>query len=630
MSPRLKLLLGIAFVATVVAAFYLYGRRLRRERLVEGRSPIAKKAGSLPEIKRIPDPVIILLLDVSSSLIGQDGNDPHNRERAATEAFLRVLHHFSSPGMNGFSPQVGIVTFGARPQWITLKGKRIWQLRNKADLGLAMAGVDIGLGTTNENDRRRGTYTDFNGALHEALGALKEMESSGPALVMMMTDGDHRPYPGNPWNYAKDKFPFDLSVFFSEEKATTLEAIESIKNRIPESLRDDYVELLQRMRSLDFKQVEPLEYLLRLAAEAEQRDEGEPPQGRQDGSVDSIFGRAATEVRTSAVRKIVQQSKKETTLKEATARLLEFYIPEIAKLASFRMIGLSGGTPRQSMRNDLEKMIKTSGEPPSALRWCDDAGLLQEFLAIFQEWLVLLEQKQPADEIIGVGGKVQSLAVAVQVPGETGTTVRLIGPKGEASEPTAVEAGLNLFLVRQPVAGKYRLETDSVPLTGTVRVLMQTDPLFHAFSLSDQARLGGEPPAARITAFSTETGLRVELHKEFADPILDLVGDLLDESGTSLRTVRWQPRKNSDDKVIDYELTRDFWTPQLASRPGRYVIRTKLQGLKYQEGGKPVTPRTLEFAFTVEPTVVFTAHDAEGFEHKKFDFPPRSLHLNGD
>jgi len=148
--------------------------------------------------------------------------------------------------------------------------------------------------------------------------------------------------------------------------------------------------------------------------------------------------------------------------------------------------------------------------------------------------------------------------------------------------------------------------------------------------LSEQARLGEGSPTARIAAFETETRTRVELHEEFADPIPNLEGDLVDESGTSLRAVQWRPRKNSADKVVDYEVTQDFWTPQFARCPGRYVIRTKLQGLKYQESGEPVTPQTLEFVFTIEPAVVVSARDAEGFEHSKFDFPPRGLRLKAD
>jgi len=631
MSPRLKVVLGIVFVVAVVAVFYLCGRRLRQERVEAGRINAPDETPALPEITDIPDPIILLLLDVSNSLPA--GTDPQNRERAATETFLHVVHHFSSSKESGFSPRVGIVAFGARPRWIELDGQRIWRLRNRADLTRVIDEVGRELGTTDEDDRRRGTYTDFNGALHEALGELEGMDASGPALAMMMTDGQHIPYPGNVWNYADAKPPFDHAAFCSDEKAETLRAVESVKSDVPAPL---YNELLQRMQSLVYEEHEPVEYLKRLTAEIKRT-----PLGKQIGQDYSAFRLVVNSVDKSAVRKIVQRPRAKAALEQANARLLGWYVPQVAKRVGFRVIGLSPLTLQEvaalpseakerSMRTDLERMIEESGEPPSALRWCNDAGLLGEFLAIFQEWLVLLEQTQPVGEPIGVGGKVQSLAVAVEVPGETGTTVRLIDPKGGASEPTAMEAGLSLFLVRQPDAGNYRLEADSGVLTGTVKVLMQTDPLFQVVALSEQARLGEGSPTARIAAFETETRTRVELHEEFADPIPNLEGDLVDESGTSLRAVQWRPRKNSADKVVDYEVTQDFWTPQFARCPGRYVIRTKLQGLKYQESGEPVTPQTLEFVFTIEPAVVVSARDAEGFEHSKFDFPPRGLRLKAD
>lgn len=631
MSPRLKLLLGFAFVVAVVSAFYWYGVRLRQERAEATRVSKPDKTSALPEVTDIPDPIILLLLDVSNSLPA--GNDTQNRERTATETFLRVVHHFSSPKESGFSPRVGIVAFGARPRWIERDGNRIWQLRSREDLTRIIDEVGRELGTTGDGDRRRGTYTDFNGALHEALGELQKMETSVPALVMMMTDGQHIPYPGNVWNYADATPPFDHGAFCSEEKSEALRAMDSVKSAVPASLYD---ELLKRMQSLAYEEHEPVEYLKRLAAET-----GRTPLGNQIAQDYAAYQLLVNSVGKSAVPKRIQRNQAKTALQHGNARLLDWYVPQVAKCASFRVIGLSPLTLQEvdalppeakerSMRIDLERMIHKSGETRSALRWCNDAGLLREFLAIFQEWLVLLEQSASASEPIRIGGKVQSLAVVVEVPSETGSSVRLIDPKGKSSEPTATEAGLSLFLVRQPDAGEYRLGADSRTLSGMVKVLIQTEPLFRVDVSSNRTRLGEGSPAARIAAFETETRSRVDLHEEFADPIPDLEGELVDESGTSLRPVRWQPRKNSADKVVDYELAQDFWAPQFARCPGRYVIRTKLQGLKYQESGEPVTPQTLEFAFTIEPTVVVSARDADGFEHSKFDFPPRGLRLKAD
>src|ERR1051325_1872272 len=330
MLPRTKVLLAGAVSIMVVGLFYMWGMRQRSQNLAQGRIESSMTHTTAEEAVLV-EPLILLLLDTSASLPrGQTrpGNDPDNREFEATQLLLRLGYHFSS-GESGFAPRMGIITFGASPHWLTVDGQRVWQLRTPAPLQKALTELERVMGGAGENDCRRGTYTDFNGAILEAKNALVAGKERISPLVMMMTDGEHRPYPAHPWNYGANR-PFDLEKYHKEISAETLRSLKMVESVLPGPLHGLIV---NRMASLDYGKEEPVEYISGLplvdsevAAQLERDD-----------------NRTSFQYAIDAVREVrfKQSEYFDIGLREANRQLLQVNLPELAKRATVQIVGLS-------------------------------------------------------------------------------------------------------------------------------------------------------------------------------------------------------------------------------------------------------------------------------------------------
>ena len=632
MTFRAKILLSlIAVAASILVLFQLY-RSHQAAELARGRILADDPEQKQREIKRLPEPVILLVLDTSSSLRSQGrraGNDPENREVEAVEALLRLAHHFSSPKEGGFAPRIGVLTFGASPKWLKINETCIWEVRTAESLEIAIDKLYGVTGGKDDEDRRHGSYTDFNGALLATLEVLEGLPPNARPMVLMMTDGQFSPYAGHSWNYGETA-PFDLKDLHAELRDKTLRCLDRVRSQLPQSL---YESLTRRMRDLDYEKEEPYEYIQQLPILDEEFARELAAPGARDAfqyAVSTVLGAFLHEEKWS-----------EDAQREGEVQLFQRYLPQLGQRVALEVIGLSPLTfqqiedlppdrPPRRMLDDLQRMATAAGSDRSRLRWCSDAGLLREFLGVFEQWLRLLRRETTLadNDVFEIGGHVESLALYIEARPENGGSVAVVGPGNIPFPPMFSRSGKHLFLIKQPRPGKYHITGEASKLEGEVLGLIQTNPLFEMVATSDRVRLGSPPPSPRIVAFSTESGNRVPLQQVFAKVPSVLNGQLLSADGQLMRTISFTPQSADSNTISDFRLNLDFWTGEIVSRPGRYRVEAEVKGLEYRDGSS-VTPQGLSFEFENEPGMRITVHDAEGYQRRDLGFPWRWVHLVG-
>ena len=600
----------------IVGAGFWYGHWQREQHLLSGRiADVWPEADADPN--QVPRPLIMLLLDVSGSLPNR--NDPENRESLATKTLLRLVHHFTLEG--NFSPRVGIVTFGASASWLEVDGRRIWSLESADSLDAAISSLDATLGGVGAQDRRAGTYTDYNGALELALEELKALDDENSPLVVMMTDGGHTPWPGHQWNHDKQS-KFDIDGFRKLIRSKALAAIDTYLEDSPQ-LRSL---LRKRVESQSFDATEPHEFLSKL---------NHLDQELIELLRNSVPMQASFKLIQSAFRQEVVVDRDVSdiamTLDEANARLRDELIPRLSESAELQIVGLNS-KPLESIRNlqdgdpadfnmlqDLEKLIEVAGSRPATLHWSDDAGLTDKFVGIFEGWLRLLTRNVAIADSpqIEIRGGISSLAILV----DAAQPFQVLDPDNVPLTPSSFVDRLFLVEKHHLKQGNYSVSGSD----GTARILMQAEPLFLMIPESEVVQPGGRPPFARIVAYSITNGRKVPLHKLFTQVPEQLTSIVSGTSPAESPALRWVLTRDDDRKPLHYSIDAASWPVSIWMHPGRYTADVKIDGFVHLDGTR-ITPRSSQFTFEIRPGVVITVRDAESHEQQMLNFAPRIIH----
>ncbi len=643
MNARLWTLCSLIVIGLIVGLF------ASRQHLLDwqiklARPPVSANAPPDLQVRQITSPILFLVLDTSQTLRkkeendGSDvpeGNDPENNEFKATRLLFKLAHHFSV-GEGGFSPRLGVLAFGSSPQWLELNGKRVWELQTPSQLDEAVRQLDKLIGGTGKDDQRRAKYTDYNGPFIEVYREIEKLSRDDHPLVLLMTDGMHEPNPTKAWNWP-EKYS-DRPRLIWDKIQEGLEKVDVSKNIAPGPVSKEFLDAI-----LD-------NYF-----------EGKaPPKGFQNKPVwEYLTDKLEFEIRPLVVGEnaVEGEKVKSDVLNHAETRLLNEYVPQLARRARLEIVGLGKGEfppvakqllptsetdQEKEMWDGLGEIAKSSGQGEGTRHWCNDSKLVNRFVEIFERGMPLLKVSETLKASFSkVVGNAKSMAVLVV--GDLETTLTLQDEKGSKVKSFRPEEVFGkrtlLFLLDAPPDGEYVIarQNPDPKLPCSVTILIQTDPLFQVVDVIGRENGGIDigPPIRRIVAYSPKMGRVVNLDSCLDSTTETMEGvvtdyepnDGQDVKPTHLGKVKWTVRKDDRGVALDFESNIESWE-SLCRLPGRYWVTTTLNGLKYR--GVKLTQQAVVTEFEIEPGFRTLVLDAVGGRRDELRFPWRRPHITKD
>lgn len=150
----------------------------------------------VPQFDARPDPLAILVLDLSASM---KTNDPDFDQLAAAAIFLRSFALMArSATTDSHPPKLAVVLYASVARAVGFEGEWWATLRRPEDVDPIIETLAGVLGRRGEPDPRLGLHTDHLAAAERVADVVRRYRDAGFAGsvgVLFMTDGEYDPYP---------------------------------------------------------------------------------------------------------------------------------------------------------------------------------------------------------------------------------------------------------------------------------------------------------------------------------------------------------------------------------------------------------------------------------------------------
>lgn len=176
----------------------------------------ARALAAVPRFKELPDPLAILVLDLSASM---KTSDPRHDQLHAASAFVDSYFHMARGVTTDLAPaKLAVVLFSGIARVVSFEGVWWKELRSAKDVEQVKVQLEWVIGSPGAPDPREGWHTDHFAAARR-VGAIvdryRQAGLRGSIGVLFMTDGEYDPNPLVDASLASERTAENRQIFWA-------------------------------------------------------------------------------------------------------------------------------------------------------------------------------------------------------------------------------------------------------------------------------------------------------------------------------------------------------------------------------------------------------------------------------